>query len=564
MLSRTEPDGVSISYTYDLAGRETSQTTPAGTVSKAYNELGNLTTVTDPEGGVTSYVYDDRGRQVEIHFPNDVVDTYILDDLSRILRIESNGSSGLIRSMDYKLDATGRRIAIAEHTGRIVNYEYDTLYRLTAERIEDPILGARDIEYTYDSSGNRLTKIDSVAGLTTYTYDANDRLLAKNRAGIITTYTYDDNGNLLAEYTNDGNRRAYIWDAENRLLSATVVKEGKSTDASYKYDDEGLRVEASAQGKTTRSLLDKNTRNAQLVVEYAPNHAVEASYVRGAQLISVRRDTLTSVYHADAIGTIRFMTNESGAVVNQYVYDAYGNVLDESVEIPNTILYAGELRDSTLGWDFLRERYASIVTGRFVSRDPFGGFATEPLSLNRFTYVHNDPLNNTDPGGRNAVAVLILGAKVGVLFLLVSEVYQAAVGTETYIAYRVKQFFGLPTVRGKVARTKQWLKLGFKEATRSVKTIPSTISVSGWAYAIGLEVANNTNPDDEFFGEMLKKGRSLSDSGGGGDEYEVMVSLLEEYLETVRENPKKQKEAAYEFNAGMRRISGPVADSYEW
>jgi hypothetical protein len=37
--------------------------------------------------------------------------------------------------------------------------------------------------------------------------------------------------------------------------------------------------------------------------------------------------------------------------------------------------------------------------GRFVSRDSFGGFAVDPLSLHRFTYVENSPVTVLDPSG---------------------------------------------------------------------------------------------------------------------------------------------------------------------
>ena len=39
------------------------------------------------------------------------------------------------------------------------------------------------------------------------------------------------------------------------------------------------------------------------------------------------------------------------------------------------------------------------ATGRFLSRDPVFGSVVDPLSLNRFSYVGNDPTNLTDPSG---------------------------------------------------------------------------------------------------------------------------------------------------------------------
>ena len=44
--------------------------------------------------------------------------------------------------------------------------------------------------------------------------------------------------------------------------------------------------------------------------------------------------------------------------------------------------------------------------GRFLQRDPFAGFVTSPLSLNRFTYVENNPVGATDPTGLASSRVL--------------------------------------------------------------------------------------------------------------------------------------------------------------
>lgn len=400
VLSRSEPDGATISYGYDLAGNEISQTTPAGTVAKTYDELRRLTTVTDPQGGVTTYQFDDRGRLAETQYPNGTSDILTLDNLSRILRIETQGPSGLIRSMDYTLDATGRRMSITEESGRTVVYEYDSLYRLLAERITDATFGNRTIEYTYDSVGNRLTRTDSEDGTTTYLYDSNDRLLTETTAGVTTTYTYDANGNTLTKFVDTNNQTTYRWNAENRLISATIVADSVTTELSYKYDADGLRVEATVDGETLRSLLDKNSEYAQVVVEYLPSGEIQAAYTRGYELISATRNNEQAFYHADAIGTIRIMTGADGTVVNSYIYDAFGRMLEQSVTYENSFLYAGELRDSGLGLDFLRSRQYSPSAGRFASRDIFAGDPSSPVSLHKYIYTHNDPNNGTDPSGQ--------------------------------------------------------------------------------------------------------------------------------------------------------------------
>src|SRR5207248_6785290 len=41
--------------------------------------------------------------------------------------------------------------------------------------------------------------------------------------------------------------------------------------------------------------------------------------------------------------------------------------------------------------------------GRFLSRDSFAGFADLPLSQNRFSYVHNNPISWIDPSGHKSM-----------------------------------------------------------------------------------------------------------------------------------------------------------------
>jgi hypothetical protein len=48
---------------------------------------------------------------------------------------------------------------------------------------------------------------------------------------------------------------------------------------------------------------------------------------------------------------------------------------------------------------YLRARYYQPGVGRFVSKDPFPGYAHSPQSLNRWVYVRNNPVGLVDPSG---------------------------------------------------------------------------------------------------------------------------------------------------------------------
>jgi RHS repeat-associated protein len=59
----------------------------------------------------------------------------------------------------------------------------------------------------------------------------------------------------------------------------------------------------------------------------------------------------------------------------------------------------GKERDAESGLDYFGARYNSSNMGRFMSPDPLGGNLANPQSLNKYSYVLNNPLTNTDPTG---------------------------------------------------------------------------------------------------------------------------------------------------------------------
>ncbi len=70
--------------------------------------------------------------------------------------------------------------------------------------------------------------------------------------------------------------------------------------------------------------------------------------------------------------------------------------------LPNTTeanLYTGQQFDPDLGLYYLRARYHNPDSGRFWTADAFEGFASDPGSLHRYTYCHNNPVNCVDPSG---------------------------------------------------------------------------------------------------------------------------------------------------------------------
>jgi RHS repeat-associated protein len=62
-------------------------------------------------------------------------------------------------------------------------------------------------------------------------------------------------------------------------------------------------------------------------------------------------------------------------------------------------LFTGKERDNETGLDYFGARYLSATNGRFTSPDPHGGRVGHPQTMNRYSYVVNNPLVFVDPSG---------------------------------------------------------------------------------------------------------------------------------------------------------------------
>jgi RHS repeat-associated protein len=106
---------------------------------------------------------------------------------------------------------------------------------------------------------------------------------------------------------------------------------------------------------------------------------------------------LRHVYHADALGSIAAITDESGSGAKTYSYEAFWKIRVEGGELlQNRTTYTGreELADSA-ELRYYRFRVYDPSTGRFLSEDPLR-FLTGP---NVYLYVLNNPLMFIDPWG---------------------------------------------------------------------------------------------------------------------------------------------------------------------
>ena len=102
----------------------------------------------------------------------------------------------------------------------------------------------------------------------------------------------------------------------------------------------------------------------------------------------------TSNDNVVSLAEVEVYTTPAGGGSQLQRFDAWGNTTQSAGAAIPQYGYTGREPDAT-GLIYYRARYYDPTVGRFISRDPAG----MPNGVNRFAYVGNDPINNTDPSG---------------------------------------------------------------------------------------------------------------------------------------------------------------------
>ena len=490
MATKTDRNGITISYTYDIVNRPVQTVAGSKTVTNSYDAAGNKLSVTDSTGNTTrtydaegrvltkvqpnigtftytydvitdvpegeyaeisvnpanitnKKVFDKAGRLHLVYDGNDLAATYTYYDNGALQKVVyGNGASeeytyfadGSLQTLinknaegtvtdqyTYAYDSNGNQTSKTEIIASVnkgtTNYSYNELDQLI--RVVEP--SGKTTDYSYDEAGNRVSEIITDNGTTTstvYTYDELNRLLKTvttiDDAVITYDYQYDYNGNLysktkstqgsdttlekivgmtFAGETENGVSQYvefYEYDEFNQLVK---LMNGASVNA-YAYNGEGMRVAKTVGDVTT---LYGYEYDKPVVESDGTNFTAVNLY--GTNLISRTADNQTLYYqfngHADVVGLI----DDDGVLVASYYYDAFGVPTETNGDIENPFRYGGYVYDEETGLYYIKSRFYDASIARFIQEDIYAGKYSDPLSLNLYTYVLNNPLRYLDPTG---------------------------------------------------------------------------------------------------------------------------------------------------------------------
>jgi RHS repeat-associated protein len=239
----------------------------------------------------------------------------------------------------YEYDALGNRTR-KELTTPAGDYSVEQYSYDAANRLESTAGGApkRSLKLAWDRKGKLArTEAPGGAGATTYAYDGQGRRVEKAEAGQTTVYHYDAAGRVMAETTPDGAKIRDYYYLGNKLLAA---------DACGALGGSGC-------------------------LEW---------------------------YHTDTLGSVWARTNDAGVVVAQLDYQPFGEQWHVTGDGGDR-QYNGRVFDPGTGFHDYGARLYWPEIGRFISADSVMGSPGSPMTLNRYSYVLNNPYKYTDPTG---------------------------------------------------------------------------------------------------------------------------------------------------------------------
>ena len=165
--------------------------------------------------------------------------------------------------------------------------------------------------------------------------------------------------------------------------------------AEFVYNGAGDRAARTVDGVTTAYVLDPAAGLTQVLQETTAGQAT--TYLYGHDLLAQYDSGTWAYVLPDHLGSVRTETDALGQVTVARHFDPFGVPLQADGGRP--FGYTGEWWESGAELLYLRARMYQPSIGRFLTGDPWLGDTLSPQSLNRYSYVENNPINATDPSG---------------------------------------------------------------------------------------------------------------------------------------------------------------------
>ncbi|MET3695716.1 RHS repeat-associated protein [Bacillus oleivorans] len=426
-----------IDYVYDPAGNLVQLTNSEDrTTTYTYDERNLITSVQDPDENITTFAYDALGREVERGLANGNRITNSYDKDGNLLNITNHGNSDILSSFTYEYDVAGNRVKQIEEDGAVSTYTYDALNRLTEVTYpKEKILGLKN-EPDTPPEGSTEGNVDSKEDTTTEEAEEpkEDQPVAASNIEVsvypVTAANNENNGNGNGNGNGKGNGQQPFADCTANESSTGNIKGKGPNNGNGPFNNPGQgnkfvlykkwgeNPELKEQMDVTETVYLYQGFSTNIHKEYSVSGSPYAEYYMGAnnQLVSRKMFGYHGLsnpshdpnlkatggmlyYQYDGLNTVSAVTDRHGDIIENYRYDVFGGITTGITAPYNVNAYTSQRYDDKAGLIDMNARWYDPTVGRFLTQDTYRGDMMNPLTLNRYSYVLNNPVNMWDPTG---------------------------------------------------------------------------------------------------------------------------------------------------------------------
>jgi RHS repeat-associated protein len=306
------PINLEASYTPPAFGAETTQT------QYTYNLDRQLTQITRPDGMIVIFGYDSGGRLSTVTSPRGQA-SYSYDPTTGSLTSVTAPDGGTL-TYSYNGSLLTGSIWAGTIAGAI-GYTYNNDFRITSESVN----GAQSITFGYDLDG-LLTQ----AGSLTMSRSAQHGLITGTTIGIVTDMkTYSGFGEISTYQASVSGapvfRTQFTQDRMGRIVQKVETVNGVSNTYTYEYDAAG-RLTDVINNTTLVAHYDYDA-NSNRIGYTTSTGTVIGQYNVQDRLIQYGDTT----YSYTANGELSGKTNTASGETTSYIYDALGNLMSATL-----------------------------------------------------------------------------------------------------------------------------------------------------------------------------------------------------------------------------------------